>query len=351
MTMEEVFNKYYKKLAGEGWLKAVFFGLSVAFVTVFVTGVICYFTGFGGIWFPLTVFGVVAVGAVLGSYFLKFKPDKRVVARRIDSLGLEERLITMQQFANDNSYIAQKQREDTEKALKAFNGTLLKVLIPTSLIVALAVTSVFGIGMTTVQGLADSGVIKGGKEIIEDITEDDPVYFEVEYTCDAEQGEIIGEIFQVIEKGKNATGVLAVANDGYVFVGWSDGFEEPYREDFEIVENMQLTANFEQGGEGDEDGEGDPGEGEGEADQASDAPSDNEGQQDDSGQGQEPSDDPGGGEGGQWKENDAINNGSDDYGDHFSSAYGDATEGAGGLNGGQQSAISEYFGSIAKGGK
>ena len=38
----------------------------------------------------MVAFGVVAVASGLATYFLKYKPNPRAIARRVDRLGLEE---------------------------------------------------------------------------------------------------------------------------------------------------------------------------------------------------------------------------------------------------------------------
>ncbi len=47
--------------------------------------------------------------------------------------------------------------------------------------------------------------------------------FQVTFTCDSKMGTISGETTQIVAEGNNTTEVTAVANDGYTFIGWSDG--------------------------------------------------------------------------------------------------------------------------------
>ncbi|MBQ2702064.1 MAG: hypothetical protein IJF64_03645, partial [Clostridia bacterium] len=59
-----------------------------------------------------------------------------------------------------------------------------------------------------------------------------------------EGGEIQGELEQVVEKGANATAVVAVAYDEWVFIGWSDGLQNPYRQDINVQSDMKISAIF-----------------------------------------------------------------------------------------------------------
>ncbi len=59
-------------------------------------------------------------------------------------------------------------------------------------------------------------------------------------------GTIRGEKEQYIKKGENATTVTAVPNDGFEFIGWSDGITEAERHDVNVTDNIIVTANFKQ---------------------------------------------------------------------------------------------------------
>ena len=49
---------------------------------------------------------------------------------------------------------------------------------------------------------------------------------------------------QTLEKGEDAHPVLAVAGENWIFVGWSDGETNPYREDLNVLESFTVTAEF-----------------------------------------------------------------------------------------------------------
>ena len=46
--------------------------------------------------------------------------------------------------------------------------------------------------------------------------------------------------------GEDGTQVVAVAEDGWMFVRWSDGNRDPARTDGSVTEDMEITAIFEE---------------------------------------------------------------------------------------------------------
>ncbi len=65
---------------------------------------------------------------------------------------------------------------------------------------------------------------------------------EVKYSA-TEGGYIEGITTQKIDKNSATSSVTAIAYDGYVFIGWSDGYAEPTRSDT-LSESASFTANF-----------------------------------------------------------------------------------------------------------
>ena len=128
--------------------------------------------------------------------------------------------------------------------------------------------------MTTVKALADSGELPSFEEIVED----DPYanYIAVTYTVE-EGGYIEGETDQLVEPGGSTTPVIAVADDGWVFAGWDDGYADLERSESNVTQELYFVAIFEEIGESEGGAEGD-GEGSNngqqnaEGDQAEDLP-------------------------------------------------------------------------------
>ena len=76
------------------------------------------------------------------------------------------------------------------------------------------------------------------------IVDDDRLTFTVQYYVD-EGGRIEGEQTQRIKEGSDAEKVIAIAAEGYEFIGWSDGLTEPERQEKNVTANMHIKAKFE----------------------------------------------------------------------------------------------------------
>ena len=307
MTAKQLFDKHYSRLAWEGLFKALFCGLIVGFFVDTVVAFVLWYLGAKGLWWAIASFVVVTAATTPLFYFKLFKPSVKEVAKRLDALGLEERMITMTEFTEDTSYLATRQREDATVTLKSVDEKRIRFKFPTWLIVSLAVATVLGCGMTTVSGLSDAGIIDNGKDVIDNILPDPPVeYITITYVVSEGEGLIEGDDVQIIEVGESATEVIAVADDGFAFVEWSDGITDPARTDTNVMESITLEAIFAPIGEGEGEGEGEGG-GEGQAGQGdepgkSDQPTEEEGE-------------PNNGANGAYEENNLVKDGQTYYRD------------------------------------
>lgn len=73
-----------------------------------------------------------------------------------------------------------------------------------------------------------------------------PEKYAVRYRpSDASEGIIMGKTDQFILPGEDADAVEAVAEKGYIFIGWSDGIETAIRRDKSIQGDMTVYAEFE----------------------------------------------------------------------------------------------------------
>jgi hypothetical protein len=199
-------------------------------------------------WLSFVVFAVVTLGTMPIFFYTLFKPTTRDIARRVDKLGLEERLITMQQLKDDESFMAMRQREDAKQALTTVNSKMLKLVVSVPLIIAMSVSGVFGLGMTTVSALSALGLLSDGKSFLEELDPNHDGLYEIHYLTEGE-GMVEGETDeggpdQIVEHGKNAEPVVAVPMDGWVFVEWSDGKKNPNRHDLYVEGNLTVTAVF-----------------------------------------------------------------------------------------------------------
>lgn len=349
MNGTELFKKHYSRLAIEGVIKSALVGFSIGFAANFVAAFFAWLFNFGGIWFAVGVGAGVAIISSVLLYFLKFKPSELEVARRLDRLGLQERMVTMLELKGDDSYIAEIQRENARVHLDKISHKKISFRFSKAAIIVLAVAFLFGSSMTTVVGLAQNNIIPPGDELIKP---DDPHenHIAVSYMAD-EGGEIEGEADQLVAPGESTTPVVAVAGDGWIFVGWDDGVEDPERFDENVTEETVYIALFEEIGEG-EGGEGSDGGSEGkpgspEGDSAEDVPaeggasveSDNTGDAGDKGDGSGSSSDSDGGQGstedkgegkgdgqgqgagGKWEDSNQFLDGKTPYKDHIEMYY------------------------------
>ena len=372
---DQFLTSYKKRMIVSSIVSSVFLGLIVGGFAAFVASFFCWLFSFEGVWLAV---GIGIGAAVLGGflfYFLKFRPSDHEVIRRIDSMGLEERTITMMELKGDESPIAQLQRADAQKHIQSVQAESVKSAFPAfalhkSVSILLAISLVAGAGMTVVSGLAQLGILPSP-----DIN--DPVrdsLLAVDYLVE-EGGEIEGPMNQLVSPGENAEPVIAVAEDGWIFVRWSDGSKSMEREDRNITADLSVTAIFEEIGEADGDGDGDIVDNDQEGDYDQNAPdaNENEGagtggdagdggegdgdgsQGEGSGTGQGGQEGEGNGEGqgdgagGGWADNNQIIDGNTDYRDVYDIYYDMAMEIIN--NGGElppylKDFIEGYFGSI-----
>ena len=265
MEPKKMFEKYYSRLRIIGLLKAFLYALIVGFGVNFVIAAITWFAYYDyGMWLAIGVGVGMVVLFMPIFYFRFFKPTTQKIARMVDKLGLEERLITMYELENDESYIAMLQREDTKAKMESTSAKSLKIAFSTAAIVILCVLAVLGAGMTTVTGLAAAGILPGPTELIPEDPEEYTITFEA-----ADGGFVEGMIVQIIPEGEDGEMVFAMEDDGYVFIYWlwknENGLDQmssdPAFIPRDVHSNLTITAYFMQLFEFDDDieeGEGIP---------------------------------------------------------------------------------------------
>lgn len=74
-------------------------------------------------------------------------------------------------------------------------------------------------------------------------------YFSLEYSA-GKGGSLYGYIKQTVYRNGTGSQVTAVADEGYSFMGWSDGVTAPTRKDKNVTKNTSVTAIFEPKGSG-----------------------------------------------------------------------------------------------------
>ena len=276
VNQQDLLRKYAQRLAFEGLLKAILLSLTVGFAGVLVAAAVAWYKELNPLWLCLGILvGVTLVGTPI-FYLAIFRPTIKENAKRIDRLGLEERTVTMLELEGEDNIISRLQREDARTHLARINEKMLKIRIPGKLLIWLASVASAACVMAVLATLAVLGIIMSGTEILAPYIPDPDVEFVyIEYIVD-EGGYIEGEEFQEIVKGENGSEVMAVAEDGWIFIGWEDGNTRPERMETGVVMDVIMIAVFEPaGGNGEGEpgpGEGEPGEGEGGEGQPMDMP-------------------------------------------------------------------------------
>lgn len=345
--IDVLLKDYRTRIAKENWIKSLLCGLTTGFCLDLVLALVFLFFGVRLFWICIIAFAVGTAVATPLFYFKKFKSSTRQVASRVDTLGLEERILTMAQFENDDSYMARRQREDAVSALKTVNESLIKIAVSVPLIVICATACVLGAGATTASALSEKAIIDRIDENL-----NPPIAYVVEYKVTGEGGLILGPSSQTVNQGENAAPVEAIAEDGFVFVGWSDGLSDAYREDADMKGNLTVSAVFmpiEDSEENDEnedpDGEEADSSNKGEKGDQSQQPSDRPPQPGDEGEGDSD------GQGGSYLPNNQVIDGSTYYGDEYDNSMSDAQDSMNAgtdMSGEQKDAIGDYFHNIAK---
>lgn len=274
MIQKSFFQKHHKRLATEATLRAALWGLLVGSCASFLAAAAAWYFEFGGILFTVAVgLGLGLVTAVV-LYFAKFKPSVEELAYRVDRLGLEERMITMLQMQQDDSVMAKLQRENAQQHLSDVEDKKLRMRLPKIVTTLAVVALVMAVGMNTVVALAESNILPPGSEVL---NPEDPMaqYLEITYMA-GEGGEIEGETNQLLLPGEDALPVVAIPEDGWIFVGWDDGAKNPERQDKNVTSGALYTATFQEIGDegepGDDSSSDGNGNGSNEGDQADDLP-------------------------------------------------------------------------------
>lgn len=334
-------------------------------------------------------------------YFKKFKYTEIQLAKKIDDLGLEERVLTMIELKDDNSFIAKKQKEDTLNVLKTveannlkgkykkqsflsiFSTTLASLVIALSLMFPNIKETIIAHGEPkyTIEVSAEgfgfvidyskyenqsliNAVSKkqeqdqidriNNKEIVE--LKQFPTAFSnrisVNYRCfeDIDATMVLdGANFEDISyriKSDEIHILMALPYKGYVFIGWSDGCVSPFREiDNYSTDLIALFDEVSSVGEDLPDKQKEPGD----KDRSDGGESDGIGPEG-NGTGKTNNDD-NWGDGAKGSPANQVINGETYYGDIFNQSYQEAVErikNDTNLTDAQKKAITDYFESIRK---
>ena len=395
-----ILNNFKKKLRKENIIKSLLCSLSVS-ASIFI-----FFQLF--VWFFHLNILISVIPSIISFgisfplfYYKKFKYSEIQLAKRIDDLGLEERVITMTELEGSDSFIAKKQREDAVKALKEVNPDNFKIrykkpsifsgLFTTLAVLILSMSFAFpniretiiahgepkyaievsaeGFGFVIDyskyenQSLINAVSKKQEQDQIDKINNKEivelkqfPTEFSnrisVNYRCfegiDATMV-LDGANFEDISyriKSDETHILMALPYKGYVFIGWSDGCASPFREiDDYSSDSIAMFDEVSSVGENMPDKQEEPGDKDGSADSESDGigPEGN-------GTGKTNNDDSWG-DGAKGSPANQVINGETYYGDIFNQSYQEAVErikNDTNLTDAQKKAITDYFESIRK---
>lgn len=238
------FEKHFSKLKSEAMVRSLVAAMIIGFVVGFVAALSIWFINQKFWWIAVAAFAGVTLICMPIFYVKKYRPTALRSARRIDRLGLEERLVTMVEYEGDSSIIAGIQREDAKQKLAELQAEKLKVQVAKNSLATLAVAGTLGLVMMIVGCLSAYGIIPDGRALLDAMTPEEPIkYVSVTYEV-PEGGYIEGESDQLIPVGGTTTQVAAIAEDGFEFKGWDDGYTKPVRSDGKITEDIVYIAIF-----------------------------------------------------------------------------------------------------------
>ena len=121
-------RKFRCRILLEAGLRAGTIGVSAGLAVM--AAVLIY----GRLRYQTIMLSEAAVAAVIAglliallSYFIRFRPKNKEVLARIDSLGLQERIITMEELKQVDTLIAKKQRQDAKAQLEKQKISALEI--------------------------------------------------------------------------------------------------------------------------------------------------------------------------------------------------------------------------------
>lgn len=252
---DNVFKKYRARIAREGILKSILLSACIGLGALALTVLMSWIFGYKpGLYIGLGIFAAATAAFAPIFYFKLYRPTAKAVARRVDELGLEERVLTMVELENDPSYIAARQREDTLGALGTVDHMLVKVTVSAALMLTFVAALVLGTSSMTVGALYAADVIPSGVSLAKKDVLPNTYTLSysvsgggggsiVMYTDDWTQEKSVSEEI-IVTEGEDAPAVLAVGEENYIFIGWSDGVTEAYRQDLAVKSNLKVEAVF-----------------------------------------------------------------------------------------------------------
>lgn len=161
-------NQYHKKMIIESILKSIILGVISGLALGLVFSFIFYLVVFDGIIFTI-IFTILGAGVASFLFFkLLYRPSIKNTASRMDAIGLEERVITMIELKDSDSFIAKRQREDTEEHLIAVTPKQLKFRNFMKPVISLVLAAILSIGLMMLLASETSAKLQEEPPIVEE---------------------------------------------------------------------------------------------------------------------------------------------------------------------------------------
>ncbi len=134
--MTESISKFKKKILLEVGIKSLFISI---FSAIMITSFVLLICKLNGVELPVYAYCLIGLGiSLLGTVCLYFilKPNEEIIAKRLDQqLELNQKVQTMIDYQDDDSTLAQVQREDTANRLNAISVKKMKMKFHWSLLI------------------------------------------------------------------------------------------------------------------------------------------------------------------------------------------------------------------------
>ena len=195
--MDKKLEKYYKRLQKEAIIKSLIFGLIICFSVILILSIVFFAFQTKQILISIIIGFVSLIISSVLIYNYKYKPDLKQIAKRVDEMGLEERVITMVEFKDENGFIYKKQRENTEYELGKINDKDFKLKFSKPSFFVLGVVIVLGLSSFALPKLENSNSSFGS---LPPITSEPPVTSEIIPDQELDEDKIIAELLEKLRE-------------------------------------------------------------------------------------------------------------------------------------------------------
>ena len=140
MNINKEIKRFKIKIYINSIVNSLIYGLINGFIGSILITIILYIFKIKNILITLSCFGIVFLLFSLIAYLKYFKVTEYSIAKTLDKLGLDERVITMVEYQEEKSELIRLQREDTLNKLKNVPVHELKIKVQKVTLIVLIVT-------------------------------------------------------------------------------------------------------------------------------------------------------------------------------------------------------------------